>query len=682
MAENIDFQHTNELIHESSPYLQQHAHNPVNWLPWGEKARIKALAENKPMLISIGYSACHWCHVMEKESFENEDVAALMNAHFICIKVDREERPDVDQVYMEAVQMMRKQGGWPLNCFTTPDGKPVYGGTYFPKANWIQILQQLSRLWETDAPKFTEYGDQIVSGMHTTGGLPVLDSPKEFSFGTLREAVKNWIPRMDNTYGGPDKAPKFPLPVNYLFLLHYGALSGNNEVLSHVEITLDKLALGGIFDQIGGGFARYSTDIYWKVPHFEKMLYDNAQLLSLFSEGYKYFQKADYLRVVNQISEWLNAEMQNGHGGYYSALDADSEGEEGKYYTFEISDLREKGLLESFEKFYFTDQHALWEGKLIAVRKQMLEDVAVDFQMTTAAAKEELDNLNRELAKIQKSRVRPGTDDKTICSWNAMMAEGFLTAYESTGDDEFLLNADRIFNFIEKELYDSENEKLSHSWKNGKSGGVGFLEDYAFLIAAWLKKVEINFDETTLDKARTMANKVLDAFYDAEKGLFYMTSSDQKDLISRPVEMSDNVIPSGNSVMAQNLHKLASFYGNTHFANIADRILQSVEKSMIGYPEGYGHFADLYLRKAMGAPEIVITGSEALQYKKDLKEKYLPNFLWAVSYKGDDLPIFANRFEEDKTQVFVCQNKTCQLPVDTIEKAEDQIENTKKNFDF
>ncbi len=682
MAKNNEFQHTNALIHESSPYLRQHAHNPVNWLPWGEKARNKALAANRPMLISIGYSACHWCHVMEKECFESEDVAALMNAHFICIKVDREERPDVDQVYMEAVQMMRKQGGWPLNCITTPDGKPVYGGTYFPKENWIQILQQLSRLWKTDAPKFQEYGDQIVSEMQMTGSLPLIDAPKEFSFSTLQKALENWTPRMDNTYGGPNKAPKFPLPVNYLFLLHYGFLTGNKEVLRHVELTLDKLALGGIFDQINGGFARYSTDIYWKVPHFEKMLYDNAQLLSLFSEGYKYFQKADYLRVINQIVEWLNAEMQNGHGGYYSALDADSEGEEGKYYTFSIADLREKELLESFEKFYYTNQNARWEGKLITVRKQTLEDISLEFQSTTTAVKEELNVLNRELAKIQNSRTRPGIDDKTICSWNAMMAEGFLTAFKCTGNHEFLIYANRIFTFIEKELYNPENNILSHSWKDGKSSEVGFLEDYAFLIAAWLKKVEINYDESTLNKARTMANKVLDTFYDAEKGHFYMTSIGQKDLISRPVEMTDNVIPSGNSVMAHNLHKLASFYGNTHFDHIADRILHAVEKNMIGYPEGYGHFADLYLRKALGAPEIVIIGSDAIPYQQFLKENYLPNFLWAVSDKRSDLPIFAGRFEEDKTQVFVCQNKTCQLPVTTIDKAEEQIENTKKNFEF
>lgn len=682
MTVKNEFPHTNELIHESSPYLLQHAHNPVNWLPWGENARKKAREENKPMLISIGYSACHWCHVMEKESFENQEVADIMNAHFICVKVDREERPDIDQVYMEAVQMMRKQGGWPLNCFTTPDAKPVFGGTYFPRDKWIQILEQLARLWETDPAKYTDYGNELVSGMQMTGNLPMPDPSKEFSFSTLEQAVGNWIPRMDTIYGGPDKAPKFPLPANYLFLLHYGCLTANDEVLSHVERTLDKLASGGIFDQIDGGFSRYSVDIYWKVPHFEKMLYDNAQLLTLFSEGYKFFKKPDYLRVANQICEWLEKEMENGKGGYYSALDADSEGEEGKYYTFGIAELRENGILEDFEKFYYTDQNAEWEGKLIAVRKQMLENIAADTKKSVAMVEEELKKLNEQLAEIRKPRVKPGIDDKTICSWNAMMAEGFLTAYECTGEKEYLAKADSTLQFIERELYNPENDSLSHSWKNGKSAEVGFLEDYAHLLAAWLKKIEINFDEAILKKAKTLANKVLDDFYDSEKGLFYMTSRAQKDLISRPVEMSDNVMPSGNSVMAHNLHKLSAFYGNMQYSHIADRILHAVEKGMIDYPEGYGHFADLYLRKAMGSPEIVITGTEAAGYKQNLREKYLPNFLWAASDKRTDLSIFAGRFEESMTQVFICQNRTCTLPVTSAEKAKEQLVNMKKDFEF
>ena len=651
-------------------------------MPWGEKARKMARNENKPMLISIGYSACHWCHVMEKECFENEEVAALMNSNFICIKVDREERPDVDQVYMEAVQMMHQQGGWPLNCITTPDGKPVYGGTYFPKENWMQILSQLSNLWETEPSKFTEYGDQLVSGMQTLGELPVFDSQKKFTFSSLSKAIENWIPRMDNTYGGSTKTPKFPLPVNYLFLLHYGHITSNPAVLGHVECTLDKLASGGIFDQIGGGFARYSTDKYWKVPHFEKMLYDNAQLLSLFSEGYKHFQKSDYLRVVRQISDWLNAEMENTAGGYFSALDADSDGEEGKYYTFDIADLRERGLLESYEKYYFTDQNASWEGKLIVVRKQMIEDAATELHITVPEAKEELQILNRNLKKIRKPRVRPATDDKSICSWNAMLAEGFFTAYECTGEKEFLIHANRILNFIEKELYHPENESISHSWKNRKPSGVGFLEDYAFLISAWLKKIDITFEEETLQKAKTLTNHVLDAFFDTQKGFFFMTSSTQKDLVSRPVEISDNVIPSGNSVMAKNLDKLASLYGNTHFSNITDRLLGAIEKSMIEYPEGYGNFADLYLRKAMGSPEIVITGPDAIPFKNVLLKNYYPNFLWAITDKRSDVSIFADRYENDKTQVFICQNQACQLPLISVEKVRKQLENTKKDFEF
>ncbi|MGB6034796.1 MAG: thioredoxin domain-containing protein, partial [Cryomorphaceae bacterium] len=362
-----DPKHTNALAAEDSLYLLQHAHNPVNWMPWGEEARQKATDENKLMLVSIGYSSCHWCHVMEHESFEDEAVAEIMNQHFVCVKVDREERPDIDQIYMEAVQMMTGQGGWPLNCFANPEGKPVYGGTYFPKQQWVQILKQLATLWSDNPEKVNEYGEKLTQGMKVSGILPPPDPNADWPLAALNETVENWKTRFDTERGGPNKAPKFPLPSNYSFLLKYGYINKDNEVLDHVKLTLDEMGRGGIYDQIGGGFTRYSTDSHWKVPHFEKMLYDNAQLLTLYSEAYAAFGESEYLHTANGIKSWLRREMQNGKGGYYSAIDADSEGVEGKFYVWNKVFLEEH--YPDFSRYYHLDQNALWEGNIIPVRK-------------------------------------------------------------------------------------------------------------------------------------------------------------------------------------------------------------------------------------------------------------------------------------------------------------------------
>lgn len=682
MASMTPPRYTNALIDETSPYLLQHAHNPVHWMPWGEKARNKARDENKPIIVSIGYSACHWCHVMEKESFENTEVAEVMNRYFVCIKVDREERPDIDQVYMDAVQLMQKQGGWPLNCVTTPDGKPVFGGTYFSKENWIDILVQLNRLWQTAPNKFIEYGEALSEGMQFDGGLPLHAANKKFQFSTLREAVKNWKTRMDAEYGGANRAPKFPMPSNYIFLLRFGFFANDAEVLNHVERTLDKLSEGGIFDHIDGGFMRYATDSHWKVPHFEKMLYDNAQLMSLFAEGYQYFQKPDYLLVIERIADWLKAEMENEFGGYFSAIDADSDQEEGKYYTFRKAELEDAGLFEAYAEFYFTDQNGTWEGKYIPVRKDNITEAAKRLKISIPKALERLATLRKQLHALRKVKTYPAKDDKTICSWNALMATGFLTAYQYTGNEHFLKKANRIFSFIETEMQNRDAGTLSHTWKTGKPSGIGFLEDYAFLIQAYLKSAELNFDRAAIDKARGLTNTVLDTFYDAEKGLFFMTAASQDDLLTRPVELNDNVIPSGNSVMAQNLHTLSTYFNREDFSEIAERILGALEKSMVEYPEGHGNAADLYLRKAIGTPEIVITGSDSKIFAQRLSEHYFPNLLWAVTDKPEDLPIFADRIEMNKTRLFICQHKTCGAPISDIEEAKNELEAIKSKIEF
>ncbi len=676
-----DPKHTNALSKESSPYLLQHAHNPVNWLPWGNEARQKAAAENKLMLVSIGYSACHWCHVMERESFENEEVAQLMNDNFVCVKVDREERPDVDQVYMDAVQAMRKQGGWPLNCFTTPDGKPVYGGTYFPKVNWIDILIQLSDLWQKTPKDVQEYGDKLAEGMQVSGSIAVHDSRKVWEEKSLSDAIKNWESRMDNTYGGPDKAPKFPLPVNYIFLLRYGIIKNDKSLLNHVELTLDKMAQGGIYDQVGGGFTRYSTDKFWKVPHFEKMLYDNAQLLTLYAEAYNHYKKSDYLHISEGITGWLRREMAEANGSYYSALDADSEGVEGKFYTFETAELKAEGLLDAFSKFYFTDSHALWEGKLIPVRKGSFKEIASAINISEKETIANFDTLNEQLLAIRGKRTRPLTDDKTLCSWNAMLASGLLKTYAATGDETALIDAKGILKFIDNEFFDATTGKLTHSWKTGKASEFGFLEDYAFLISAWIDLYQTTFDEEALNRAKEFTAIAIDQFYDREKGIFFFTSSDQSDLINRPVELSDNVIPSSNSVMARSLHILGAYLSLPYYTEIANRLLSAVEKSMIEYPEGYGNWANLYLQNVMGSPELVIIGENAHEYHQEMKKGDLSYFILAVSDKNSRLPIFADRYEAEKTLIYICQNHACLKPVETIEAAKIEIIRLRKKFE-
>lgn len=673
--------YTNALAKETSPYLLQHAHNPVNWLPWGKKARQKAKEENKLMLISIGYSSCHWCHVMERESFEDEEVAEIMNRNFICIKVDREERPDVDRVYMEAVQAMQNQGGWPLNCFTTPDAKPVFGGTYFPKKIWIDILEQLGEMWVRDKKSLQDYGDNLANHMKIDGVLPILDTPKPWSAKILKNALKNWTDGLDNQYGGSVGAPKFAMPANYLFLLRYAALTKNQDLLNHVELTLDKMLQGGIHDQVGGGFARYATDEQWKVPHFEKMLYDNAQLLNLYNEAYKVFDKPDYLHVAKNIEAWLYREMEDASGSFYSAIDADSEGEEGKFYVYDPDELKAEGVYSQYAQFYKTNLAGIWENKFIAVRKSSLKEMSKELGLSTEgsqhwAANEvitELDKLNAKLLNIRDKRPRPLTDDKSLCSWNAMLAKAFIKSYRVHNDKTALQKAERILKFIEAEMYHSDTDTLSHSWKAGKASHICFIEDYAFTIEAYIALYRATFAENALHRALQLTKQANKLFYHEHQGFYFTTSHHQDDLIHRPAELSDNVIPAANSVMAHNLTFLASIFDITPFRQMAARLLHAVEKSMIEYPEGYANWANLYLQKQMGTPEVVIAGPKAEEFYQKLKTLFLPNIIFAVSVEKSSLPIFANRFKPHATFIYVCQNQTCDKPVEDIKTAKNQI---------
>jgi uncharacterized protein YyaL (SSP411 family) len=666
---------TNDLIHESSPYLLQHAHNPVNWFAWNETTLQKAKDENKLMLVSVGYSACHWCHVMEHESFEDENVARMMNDLFVCVKVDREERPDIDQVYMAAVQLMTGRGGWPLNCFTLPDGRPLYGGTYFQKEKWKEVLFALADLWKNDPEKCFQYATELTEGVKQTEQVVLEDSGEEFSVETVGLSVEQWKTRFDTGEGGPNRAPKFPLPNNYQFLLRFGHLGKDASVKKHVELTLDKMAMGGIYDQIGGGFARYSTDMLWKVPHFEKMLYDNAQLISLYSEAYQSNNKQLYKDVVYQTLKFISRELTAPNGAFYSALDADSEGEEGKFYVWTEKELKEI-LGENYTivaDYYSVNSIGHWEhGNYILLRRESEEAIASKYKISVDALRAMITKANELLLSAREKRVRPGLDDKTLTSWNAMMLKGYADAYNVFGEKEFLLAAIKNARFI-RDVQLRADGGLWHSWKNGKTTINGFLEDYVFTIDAFITLYQVSFDEEWLQLSKKLCEYVFKHFDDGSSGMFFFTSDEDPALIARKTELSDNVVPSSNSMMAKNLFYLGHFFGNVDWLERSAKMLRLVKQEMIGYGGGYSNWLMLQLHFVLPFREVVIVGKTVDKTMADFRKHYLPNQIFAGSPVPSNLPLMENRFVEGKTLIYVCENNACELPVEDAAKAIERL---------
>ncbi|MEZ7999457.1 MAG: thioredoxin domain-containing protein [Flavobacteriales bacterium] len=670
MTEKHTPEYTNKLINESSPYLLQHAHNPVEWYPWGDEAFEKAEKENKLVLISIGYSACHWCHVMEHESFEDSLTAEMMNKNFINIKVDREERPDVDQVYMNAVQLMTGSGGWPLNCFALPDGRPVYGGTYFPKDKWQQTLTSLQGLKENDPIKLEEYAKNLTAGIQQSELITRNEDPLETKVEFLAQKVNEWSKYWDRKKGGPNRAPKFPLPNNYQFLLEYAFLSGDQESMDFVSTTLDQMARGGIYDQIGGGFARYSTDELWKAPHFEKMLYDNAQLVSLYSQAFTATQNPRYKKIVQETLAFIKRELTNKNGGFYSALDADSEGEEGKFYVWKKEELKEALTPEEFElakDFYNVNNKGLWEhGNYILLMDENSDDMLTED--STLGNKLEL--IKSKLLARRETRIRPGLDDKILTSWNMLMIEAYLDAYIALEDEQYLNVAEQQMKFIFTNLI-TEDEGLFHLHKDGKSSINGYLEDYAFTISALLKMYQSTFDESYISQAESLMHYTVKHFLDEESGMFWFKSNKDEQLIAKKQENSDNVIPASNSVMAHNLFILSKLTYNQEFAKTGKQMLSNILPH-IEYGQSYSNWLRLYLYETYPFYEIAATGKNFRALTIELRKTYIPNKLILGAEKKSDLPLLENKFFEEET-IFVCQNKTCQLPVKLVTDALKQI---------
>ena len=675
------YQYTNRLIHEKSPYLLQHAHNPVDWYPWGEEAFEKAKKEDKAIFLSIGYSTCHWCHVMEHESFENEAIARKMNDNFVCIKVDREERPDVDQIYMSAVMALTGQGGWPLNLFLTPDLKPFYGGTYFPpdarygRPGVPAILDDIARVWKTQRDQVEKAGSQL-SGIVAAPDKDTSAGP--LSGNALAEARREFESGFDPKDGGFRGAPKFPPSMALQFLLRVYQKTGDKKILPLVEVTLDKMAQGGIYDQVGGGFARYSTDNQWLVPHFEKMLYDNALLSRAYLEAYQVTGNAEYARIAREIFAYLLRDMTDKDGGFYSAEDADSEGEEGKFYLWTPAEL--KAVLgdkdgADFAKLYGATEAGNFEDSNILHLKTDLPKAL----MGLPRDEKWWEGAKAKVLEARSKRIRPHLDDKILTAWNSLMISSLAYGYQVLGDPRYLKAAQRASDFIGKNLF--KNGRLLASYRNGPSEVQGYIDDYAFYQQAQLDLYESTFDTAYLKKAIDLEKEMVRLFWDKEKGGYYFTGSDQKDahrLLARTKDAYDGVIPSGNSVAALDDYRLAEFTGQKEYRDRADAILKAFSGLLARGASNFPKMLQAFQFDFYGPAEVFVVGPRAESEKMIglLWKTFLPNKV--LVYAGEDevkglLPLVpwveGRASQGGKPTAYICRNYQCQLPTPDAEKA-------------
>ncbi len=667
----------NRLAHETSPYLLQHAHNPVDWYPWGPDALARALAEDKPLLVSIGYSACHWCHVMERESFENEAIARLMNERFVCIKVDREERPDVDAIYMEAVQAMGIRGGWPLNVFLLPDARPFYGGTYFPPQRWAHVVTDVANAYrehrdqlESSAAGFAEHLQISESAKYG------LNAPEELEFrieaSELNPVFKKLAAGFDLKKGGLARAPKFPMPSVWRFALRYHAATGDPTALQPVLLTLDRMAAGGIYDHVGGGFSRYSTDGDWFLPHFEKMGYDNGQLLNLYAEAFCLTKNPAYAHVLRQTVGWLRREMTSPEGGFYSALDADSEGEEGRFYTWTRAELAEAlgPRSAAFNAAFGVTEAGNFQEE--ATGEETGRNL-LSWQGTVGSWQDFEPDLANLLAR-RSTRVRPGLDDKILTSWNGLLLRGLVDAYRALGDEETLELARQNARFLTENLTHGDGQ-LWHSFKNGTAKIEGFLDDYAALIDGFTALYQVTFDESYLRQAERWADSVLARFWDEADGLFFYTDQAAEALIARKKEVFDNVIPASNSMIAHALNDLGLLLDRADFRERAAQLLARVWPLVQQEPAFLTNWAGLATAFVRPTAEVVIVGPDAQRLRQELDAYFFPNKVVAGSRHPDagrvrTIPLLEGRETTgDETLIYVCYAKTCQLPVRTVNEA-------------
>jgi len=675
---------TNRLIHETSPYLLQHAHNPVDWYPWGQEALDKAKEMDKPILVSIGYSACHWCHVMERESFENEAIASFMNEHFINIKVDREERPDVDSIYMEAVQLVQNgQGGWPLNCFLMPDGRPFFGGTYFPpnpayqRASWIQVLQNLSKAYQERREDVEAQANQLLGHIQKaqtqfSNTITLPEEEQAFDASFIKNTFESLSQNFDEENGGFGGAPKFPGTMPLQFCWNYYLAEGDAAALEHLLRSLDKMSNGGIYDHLGGGFSRYTVDERWLVPHFEKMLYDNALLVGLLADTYRLTGKPLYKQRIEETLAWVEREMLSAEGGFYAALDADSEGVEGKFYVWDkaeiVAVLGEESTL--FCAFYDVSEEGNWEEKNIL---NIPLDKAAFMEQHLVENEGEFDaylfNCRAKLLAERTKRVRPGLDDKMLLDWNMMLVTAYCKAYKALGIEAYKKRALKALVFALKSFRVGEDSlHLYHSYKNGEAKHHAFLDDYAFLIEALIEVHTITQDTSYSDLAKEYLDFVNNEFWDYQQHLYYFTSAKQQDIIIHKKAIYDGATPSGNAIMLHNLQRLGILFDAPQYRAQALKMALVVKDKVAESPSSFGQWANALFLEVYPLKTLAVMGTETNLTVQSLLSKALLNTFISTedtkAVRGLSIPATTGAIS-----IVVCKDYTCNLPVDSVEAA-------------
>ncbi len=678
----------NRLAQETSPYLLQHKDNPVDWYPWGEEALERARAEDRPILLSVGYSACHWCHVMERESFEDEATARLMNEHFVNVKVDREERPDIDSIYMSAVQAMTRHGGWPMTVFMTPDGAPFYGGTYFPPVpsrgmpSFKQLLTSLADAYENRRDEVLESAGSVREYLRaaTSASAPRTGLSREL----LDNASASLLGQLDNRFGGFGGAPKFPQAMNLEVLLRRYARTGDPAARAGVEHTLRQMANGGIYDHLGGGFARYSVDEYWLVPHFEKMLYDNALLARLYLEAYQVTGDDFFRRIAEETLDYVAHDMTDPEGGFYSAEDADSEGEEGKFYVWtpeEIQAVLEPDEAKLTMRFWDVTERGNFEGKNILNVPRPPEAVAAEFGISAEELWQRIVRIREKLLAEREKRVRPGRDEKVLAAWNGLMLRAFALAARVLNREDYREIAEKNASFLlEKLVVDG---RLRRSYKDGRARFNGYLEDYACVADGLVELYEATFETRWLREAASLCDAVLELFWDAEKGTFYDTAADHEELVTRPRDVYDNASPSGNSVAVDVLLRLSVLLEREDYRERAEAVLEDLSGAISQIPGAFGrllsaldfHLSTPYEVALIGNPD----APETTTLLNAVYSAYLPNKVVAGRAEDDEkaarlVPLLADRpTREGKTTAYVCVNYACQYPTIDPEELKRQL---------
>ena len=676
----------NRLANETSPYLQQHADNPVDWYPWGEEALAKAKETGKPILLSVGYSACHWCHVMAHESFEDPATAKVMNELFVNIKVDREERPDIDQIYQLAQAMLtQRNGGWPLTMFLTPDQLPFFGGTYFPPESryglpgFVELLKRVREYYDQQPDEIREHGTQVAEALARTGPRGAPAHPSEFSHAPLDEAADHLAQAFDREHGGFSGAPKFPHPDSIELLLRRYAAKRDGDALHMAAFTLRRMAEGGIYDQVGGGFARYSVDAQWAIPHFEKMLYDNGWLLRLYADAWAATHEPLFEKVCAETAGWVMREMQSPEGGYYSSLDADSEGEEGKFYVWSLDEIARLLSPQEFEVasvVFGLDRPPNFESHAWHLTiAHPLAEVARMMEMSEGTVAVLLDGARRKLREARERRVRPGRDDKVLTSWNALMIGGMARAARAFGQDEWLESARRALDFIRATLW--KDARLLATFKDGRAHLDAYLDDHAYLLAALIEVMQARFEPADLAWAAEIGDTLLERFQDEAAGGFFFTSHEHERLIHRPKPGPDNATPSGNAVAALALHRLAFLTGEARFSEAAERTISLFWPQLSRQPAAFGTLLAA-LEEQLEPPRTLIVGGpqEAFVPWRSLVDRhYLPTTAGLFIPSGTaSLPPPLAKPASDRVNAWLCKGVTCLLPVDTPEKLREMLD--------